>query len=34
MIFQWVGNIDMNKNDQADENIIVKPEDLWQLQVL
>lgn len=24
----------MNKNEQADENIIVKPDDLWQSQVL
>ncbi|KAL1122660.1 hypothetical protein AAG570_002987, partial [Ranatra chinensis] len=25
----WVGSIDLNKNDQADANVLVKPEDGW-----
>lgn len=31
--FQWVGSIDMKENEQADCNVIVKPEDNWQDQV-
>uniref|UniRef100_A0A1B6F143 Dihydropteridine reductase n=2 Tax=Proconiini TaxID=565685 RepID=A0A1B6F143_9HEMI len=28
----WVGSIDMKENEQADCNIVVKPEDSWQDQ--
>ena len=28
----WVGSIDMKSNDQADANVIVKPESNWQEQ--
>ena len=28
----WVGSIDMKSNDQADANVIVKPENNWQEQ--
>lgn len=29
LLFQWVGSIDLKSNDEADANVLVKPEETW-----
>lgn len=32
--FQWVGSIDINANDEADDNVLVKLGQSWKEQVI